>query len=54
MLHVFAATRSQPTAAIAEAEAYDAIRNRAIEYRIPILNQNRFLYLVGYYNQSAR
>jgi regulator of replication initiation timing len=41
-------------AAVAEAEAYDQIRTRAIEYRIPILNQNRFLYLIGYYNQAKR
>ena len=41
-------------AAVAEAEAYADISARAREYRIPILNQNRFLYLIGYYNQAKR
>ena len=35
-------------------DAYDAVRNRAIELNIPILNQNRFLYYTGYYEQSQR
>jgi hypothetical protein len=34
--------------------AYDQVRNRAIELNIPILNQNRFLYYTGYYEQSQR
>lgn len=33
---------------------YEEILARAIELNIPILNQNRFLYFVGYYEQSAR
>ena len=41
-------------AAVAESEAYSKISAKAREYRIPILNQNRFLYLIGYYNQSKR
>ena len=41
-------------AAVAEAEAYSQISAKAREYRIPILNQNRFLYLIGYYNQAKR
>jgi hypothetical protein len=36
------------------AEAYAAVRNRAIELNVPILNQNRFLYYVGYYEQAQR
>ena len=27
---------------------------RAVELNIPVLNQNRFLYFTGYYEQSAR
>ena len=38
----------------AELEAYDNVRRAAIDLRIPILNQNRFLYLIGYYNQATR
>jgi hypothetical protein len=38
----------------AEAEAYDAVKKAAIEYHIPILNQNRFLYFVGYYEMAQR
>jgi hypothetical protein len=41
-------------AAVAESDAYAAIRDAAQKYRIPILNQNRFLYLVGYYEQAKR
>jgi regulator of replication initiation timing len=41
-------------AAVAESEAYAQISAKAREYRIPILNQNRFLYLIGYYNQAKR
>ena len=41
-------------AAVAESEAYAEISAKAREYRIPILNQNRFLYLIGYYNQAKR
>lgn len=36
------------------AEAYAAVRDRAIELNIPILNQNRFLYYIGYYEQAQR
>lgn len=38
----------------AELDAYNAVRDRAIELRVPVLNQNRFLYLIGYYNQARR
>lgn len=40
--------------AVKAKEAYDEIRSRAIEYSIPILDQNRFLYFVGYYDQARR
>jgi hypothetical protein len=40
--------------AVADAEAYANISARARDYRIPILNQNRFLYMVGYYELSRR
>jgi hypothetical protein len=40
--------------AVADAEAYSNISVKARDYRIPILNQNRFLYLVGYYEQAKR
>jgi len=35
-------------------EAYDQVRNRARDLHIPIMNQNRFLYLIGFYNQAKR
>ena len=37
-----------------ELTAYDDVLARAIELNIPVLNQNRFLYFSGYYEQSAR
>ena len=37
-----------------EITEYDDILNKAIEYNIPVLNQNRFLYFTGYYEQAAR
>jgi hypothetical protein len=36
------------------AEAYQEIRQEAKDLHIPILNQNRFLYYVGYYDQAKR
>ncbi len=38
----------------AAADAYAKVRDTAKELHIPILNQNRFLYLTGYYEQSRR
>ena len=35
-------------------EAYQSVRTNAQNLHIPILNQNRFLYLIGYYDQSRR
>jgi hypothetical protein len=40
--------------ATANAAAYDDIKEKAKDLRIPILNQNRFLYFVGYYDQAQR
>lgn len=40
--------------ALAASEAYDSVSVKAREYRLPILNQNRFLYLTGYYTESRR
>ncbi len=37
-----------------EVSAYEDTLARAVELNIPVLNQNRFLYFVGYYKQSAR
>ena len=34
--------------------AYDAVLKRASELSIPVLNQNRFLYYTGYYDQRRR
>ncbi|MBV8781380.1 MAG: hypothetical protein JO353_08280, partial [Phycisphaerae bacterium] len=38
--------------ATADAAAYDDIKGKAKDLHIPILNQNRFLYFVGYYEQA--
>jgi len=38
----------------AVADAYAKVRDTARELHIPILNQNRFLYLTGYYEQSRQ
>lgn len=46
--------RARYDQAQAELDAYERIRERAAELNIPILNQNRFLYLVGYFEQAAR
>jgi len=35
-------------------EAYNDVRSKAQSLSIPILNQTRFLYLVGYYEESTR
>jgi regulator of replication initiation timing len=40
--------------ALAAYEEYGRISKEARDYRIPILNQNRFLYLCGYYDASKR
>lgn len=38
----------------AELDKYQEVRQTARELHIPILNQNRFLYYVGYYDQATR
>jgi hypothetical protein len=35
-------------------DAYDEVRSQAIQLNIPIMNQGRFLYYVGYYDQAKR
>jgi hypothetical protein len=35
-------------------EKYQEIRQQAKDLHIPVLNQNRFLYYVGYYDQATR
>lgn len=35
-------------------EAYTETRNAANALNIPIMNQTRFLYMIGYYNEAAR
>lgn len=35
-------------------QEYAKIKEQALELHIPILNQNRFLYLVGYFDQARR
>jgi hypothetical protein len=37
-----------------EYEAYEKVVSDAAKYHIPILNQNRFLYFIGYYDQKNR
>jgi hypothetical protein len=38
----------------AELEAYNKVRADAKDLHIPVMNQNRFLYFVGYYDQAKR
>ncbi len=38
----------------AELDAYQKVKADARELHIPVLNQNRFLYFVGFYDQSKR
>jgi hypothetical protein len=35
-------------------DAYNDAKHQAMEYHIPILNQNRFLYFIGYYEMAQR
>jgi hypothetical protein len=35
-------------------DKYQELRQTALDLHIPILNQNRFLYYVGYYDQAKR
>jgi hypothetical protein len=38
----------------AKYDAYEAVLNKAISLGIPIMNQNRFLYFCGYYDNAQR
>jgi hypothetical protein len=38
----------------AKYDAYQDIRKQAVEYGVPIMNLDRFLYLTGYYDQRKR
>jgi hypothetical protein len=40
--------------ATAALESYQNVLKTAVDMRVPVLNQNRFLYLIGYYNQAQR
>jgi hypothetical protein len=40
--------------ATAEIDAYNKVRADAKDLHIPVMNQNRFLYFVGYYDQAKR
>jgi len=35
-------------------DAYQDVRNKARDLHIPVMNQNRFLYYIGYYEQAKR
>ncbi len=35
-------------------DQYLAVKKQAVDLHIPVLNQNRFLYLIGYYAQASR
>ena len=37
-----------------ELDEYLDIRSKAISLGVPILNQNRFLYFIGYYDMAKR
>jgi hypothetical protein len=39
---------------LADQKAYNGILDRANQLHIPIVNQNRFLYFVGYYDSAQR
>lgn len=38
----------------AEYDAYESVLNKAVSLGIPIMNQNRFLYFCGYYDNAQR
>ena len=42
------------TKQLAAQDAYNNVKSAAIKMNVPILNQNRFLYFVGYYDQAKR
>lgn len=42
------------TKAEAALKAYDEVKNTAVALHIPALNQNRFLYMIGFYDQGKK
>jgi len=40
--------------ALAAVEAFNNVKAKAVELHIPVLNQNRFLYYIGYYEMARR
>ncbi|HEV8603971.1 MAG TPA: hypothetical protein VGQ99_01320 [Tepidisphaeraceae bacterium] len=36
------------------ARAYEDVKNKALELHIPVLNQNRFLYFIGFFDQAKK
>jgi hypothetical protein len=35
-------------------KAYDDVKNKALELHTPVLNQNRFLYFIGFFDQARK
>ncbi len=35
-------------------KAYEDVKNKALELHIPVLNQNRFLYFIGFFDQAKK
>jgi len=46
--------RARKQAIEGEVEAFNAVKDKARELHIPVLNQNRFLYFIGYYDLARR
>jgi hypothetical protein len=46
--------KSKYDKAVADLKAYQDVMNQASELHIPIMNQNRFMYYVGYFDQLKR
>jgi hypothetical protein len=34
--------------------AYEEVKNKALELHVPVLNQNRFLYFIGFFDQARK
>jgi Skp family chaperone for outer membrane proteins len=46
--------RAKYDQAVADLKSYQDIVNAAAELHVPIMNQNRFMYYIGYYDQMTR
>jgi hypothetical protein len=46
--------RAKYDQAVADLKSYQDIVNQAAELHVPIMNQNRFMYYIGYYDQMQR